>query len=179
MISVSCLIPAAGLGKRFQKSASGMPPKLELSLGSQTLLERTLSPFLTSPYVKEIILAVPPNKNGTFKKCLEKLGRKGKRIKLVAGGKTRTDSVYQALVASNRKIPWVIVHDAARPLLTSRSLESFLEQLGQSKALVLGRPLSATIKDVTEGRIQRTVPRDSLWAAETPQGFRKEILMKA
>jgi 2-C-methyl-D-erythritol 4-phosphate cytidylyltransferase/2-C-methyl-D-erythritol 2,4-cyclodiphosphate synthase len=176
-MKVSCLIPAAGFGERFKRSCPGQPRKLDLLLGGKTLLERTLEPFLASRQVAEIVLAVPPGKVGRFRKRFS--GLKGKTLKVVPGGKLRTDSVWNALRASSPKIPWVIVHDAARPLLDPKILGSFLVRLAKKKALIVARPVHPTLKYGPEGRILRTVPREGLWEAETPQGFRRDILGKA
>ncbi len=177
MISVSCLIPAAGLGQRFRESKKGLPPKLDLPLGGKKLLEKTLAPFLESPYVKEIILAVPRGSKFTFKKRLENSA--SKTIKIVEGGLRRTDSVYEALRHVNPKISWVIVHDGARPLLDKGMLSAFLKDLPKKKALIVARPVAPTLKLAKARSIQKTVPRRDMWEAETPQGFSKAGLKKA
>jgi len=178
MISVSCLIPAAGWGERFRRSSSDLPPKIDLVLGGERLLERTLRPFLATPDIREIVVAVPQaNKSRVAKRLRDLVG--SSKIKVVAGGKTRTESVENALRASDPDHPWVIVHDGARPMLSSSALSAFLEELPKSQALIMARPVHPTLKRARGTQIIATVSRENLWEAETPQGFHRSLLEKA
>jgi 2-C-methyl-D-erythritol 4-phosphate cytidylyltransferase len=105
----------------------------------------------------------------------------GQALKVVAGGPSRAESVAAALVGVDSEI--VVVHDAARPLVTPELVDAVVEELGEREDLagvIAATPLTDTVKEMGEGRlIERTVDRSRLWAAQTPQAFRTEALREA
>jgi 2-C-methyl-D-erythritol 4-phosphate cytidylyltransferase len=100
-------------------------------------------------------------------------------VEIVAGGKQRADSVKNALARVEADIDFVAVHDAARPLVVKQWIDKVFVAAEQSGAAILASPISSTIKRVENGRIVETVPRDKLWAAQTPQVFRRQLLLDA
>ena len=110
------------------------------------------------------------------------LAPKGLEVEVVEGGETRTDSVAAALGQAETDL--VVVHDAARPLVTTELIDTVIERLVESEGVdgvIAATPLTDTVKLVSrgKGRISRTERRDELWAAQTPQAFRSEPLRAA
>ena len=102
------------------------------------------------------------------------------RVRLLAGGAERQDSVRNALILVRSDQEIVLVHDGVRPCLPPALIERAAAAAMADGAAVLGVPVKDTIKETTaEGWVVRTVPREGLWAAQTPQAFRREILLAA
>lgn len=162
------LIVAAGRGERL----GGDVPKALVTVAGRPMVQWSLDTLRSLSAVTEIVVALPPEIVATAAKELE-------GATCVAGGAVRSQSVRAALGAASHPGP-VIVHDAARPLapaaVFSRALEEI--ELGRSDAVVVAAPLSDTVKEVAEdGRTVRcTLERSRLWAAQTPQVFRREAL---
>jgi len=107
----------------------------------------------------------------------------GKLEPLYCGGETRRDSVYNGLVAAMAAVEaddWILVHDAARPCLPRKDLDTLMRET-QNDAVggILALPIAETVKRAAEGRIQSTEDRSRLWLAQTPQMFRAGLLMQA
>lgn len=102
------------------------------------------------------------------------------RIVVVAGGATRSDSVAAAVAALPEALDVILVHDAARPLLTASTVRRCIEAAAGGVGAVAGLPATDTLKEVDEaGRIVRTPERARVWHAQTPQAFPAEVLRKA
>ena len=107
----------------------------------------------------------------------------GKLEPLYCGGETRRDSVYNGLVAAMAAVEaddWILVHDAARPCLPRKDLDTLMRET-QNDAVggILALPIAETVKRAAEGRIQSTEDRSRLWLAQTPQMFRAGLLLQA
>ncbi|MFO1095180.1 MAG: IspD/TarI family cytidylyltransferase [Planctomycetaceae bacterium] len=100
-------------------------------------------------------------------------------VEIVAGGKQRADSVKNALARVRADIDYVAIHDAARPLIFKPWIDKIFAAAEQSGAAIPATPISSTIKRVANRRIMETVPRENLWAAQTPQVFRRQLLLDA
>ncbi|HVE68949.1 MAG TPA: 2-C-methyl-D-erythritol 4-phosphate cytidylyltransferase, partial [Solirubrobacteraceae bacterium] len=131
------------------------------TLGGRPMLEWSLD-ALRAAGIEEIVVALPAGEDAPE-------GTVG-----VRGGETRTQSVAAALTAS-RGDP-VVVHDAARPLVTAETIRVALDGLEGHEAVVVATPVTDTIKEVAQGTVVRTVPREGLWAAQTPQVLRRAAL---
>src|SRR5687767_8199776 len=151
------LLVAAGSGERLGASR----PKAFVMLGGRPMLEWSLD-ALRAAGIEEIVVALPEGEAAPE-------GTVG-----VRGGATRTDSVRAALAASSGDP--VVVHDAARPLVTPETIRAALDGLEDHDAVVVAAPVTDTVKRVVEGRVVETVPRDDLWAAQTPQVVRRAAL---
>lgn len=179
---VSVIIPAAGLGLRFRESAKDkVTSKLYSKLGNQSLMGHVLSAFDSLAFVKEIIVAVEP---GTRKRFLSEIFSKTllrKPVILVEGGRTRAESVWNALKRVSKKSSYVCIHDAARPFIRPEWLTRLVKNLNGWDAVVLGRPAIPTVKVFNRktGEIKQTLDRTELFEAETPQLIKKEVLLQS
>ena len=151
------LLVAAGSGERLGASR----PKAFVVLGGRAMLEWSVD-ALRAAGIEEIVVALPEGERAPE-------GTVG-----VRGGATRTDSVRAALAASTGDP--VVIHDAARPLVTPETVRAALDALGDADAVVVATPVTDTIKRVSGGEVAETVPRDELWAAQTPQVLRRAAL---
>jgi len=171
-MNVLAIIVAAGQGVRM---GAGRPKAL-LRLGGMTLLERSLAAFLSHPRVDRVVAAVPdPDEVRRL------LGPSGDRVVLVRGGTTRQESVRCALLgATSMGDEIILVHDAARPLVTRALIDAVIASAEESGAAIPGLVPPDTIKQVDEeGAAVATLPRERLRLAQTPQGFRGDVLRDA
>ena len=172
------VVPAAGRGTRY----GGGTPKQYLALAGSTVLEHALAPFLADPHLSGAVVAIDP---GDRRFAALALAR-DPRVRSVPGGAARAESVDAGLAAVQAAVgpladPWVMVHDAARPLVTPVEIHLLLEALATSPdGALLGSPVTDTIKRVDGGgRVESTVDRSVLWRALTPQAFRLQTLLRA
>src|SRR5206468_4978871 len=100
-------------------------------------------------------------------------------IKLVKGGAERVDSVRHAIDAVDDAAELICVHDAVRPCVMDRWIDEVFEKAAATGAAILAAPISGTVKRVAKQTISETVSREGLWEAQTPQVFRKDVLIKA
>jgi 2-C-methyl-D-erythritol 4-phosphate cytidylyltransferase len=171
-MNILAIIVAAGQGVRMGAGR----PKAFLRLGGLTLLERSLAPFLTHPRVDRVVAAVPdPEEAGPL------LGPSAAKVVLVRGGATRQDSVRCALLAAPPGADEIIlVHDAARPLVTRAIIDAVIASARVSGASIPAVAPPDTIKQIDgDGAVVATLPRDRLRLAQTPQGFRGDLLRDA
>lgn len=164
------IITAAGSGKRMGR------PKQFLEIGGKPILEWAIAVFDRAEVIDEIILVVNKediDKAKTFKYLKIK--------QVVAGGEERQGSVNNGLkmVADDTDI--IVIHDGARPFISPEIIEKAVGEAKASGAVVVGVPVCDTIKQVTRDarRVMRTVDRSDLWKAQTPQVFRREIILEA
>ena len=170
------VVPAAGKGARF----GGDLPKQYVQVFGSSLLHHTLSALCRHPGVSgaQVVLA----KNDKHWPGWREMH--GKPVRSVVGGAERADSVLaglRGLPDEVRERDWVLVHDAARPCLPHADLSRLLD-LGGSHTVgaLLAEPVRDTIKrSNAEGEAEHTVPRDTLWRAQTPQMFRRATLLRA
>jgi 2-C-methyl-D-erythritol 4-phosphate cytidylyltransferase len=103
-----------------------------------------------------------------------------KMQRVVVGGASRQDSVFAALRAMERPTDFVLVHDGARPFVTADVTERVIEQAREHGGAIVAVPVKDTIKQASEnGTVHKTIPRERLWAAQTPQAFSYELLYRA
>lgn len=154
------LVVAAGRGERL--GARG--PKAFVTLAGRPLLEWSLQALRAAPSIAAVVVAVPPG--------VEYPGA-------VAGGAHRSASVRNALAAAPAD-DVVLVHDAARPLLTVELVEACIAGLAGFDAVVAAAPVTDTIKEADAERVvRRTLDRAALWAVQTPQVFQRGVLARA
>lgn len=175
-MNLAVILAGAGMGRRME----GSGPKLLLPLEGQTLLERAAHPFLAHPDVAEVVAVVPAELLEAARAALARVPRqRAVPARAVAGGATRQESVRLGLDALTSEAAYVAVHDVARPLATTALLERVLAAARASGAAIPALPMRDTVKEVAEGRVRRSVPRDHLMAAQTPQIFSRAILARA
>lgn len=186
-MKVIVIIPAAGLGTRMAPpSNKGKKSKQFTELAGTPILIHTLRKFAALPAISEIWIALRPSEISEFRSRLEAEAKDvmQKKVHLVEGGEHRQQSVANALrevSADNDDV--VLVHDAVRPFVTPEIIEEVIAAAQKYGAAIAGMPAVDTVKQVdrtSEGAvITATVPRERVVMAQTPQGFRYEVLKKA
>ncbi len=169
MIRTSAIIVAAGAGKRFGEM------KQFAYLRAKPVLEWTLERFEAHPEVDALVLVLPDEQDLKHYRL-----RYTKIVDIVRGGEKRQDSVWQGFRLLSAAAPEVVlVHDGARPLVSADLISRVIAAAHASGAAVPVLAIEDTIKEVRDGRIAGTVDRTFLARAQTPQGFRYDILKKA
>jgi 2-C-methyl-D-erythritol 4-phosphate cytidylyltransferase len=138
------------------------------------MLLRALRPFTSHPDVRHVVVALPAGFETQPPDWLAKLV--GERLALVAGGATRAQSVRAGLRALPELVGIVLIHDGARPFVSRDTIDGVLDKARAGVGAVAAIPVSDTVKDVEQERITRTVARDRLWRAQTPQGFPRAMI---
>jgi len=167
------VIVAAGSSQRM-----GGVDKVFALLGGKPLLGRVISVFQRCNLIDQIVVVVSKQSLG---KCQQLVAEQGwsKVTDVCAGGRRRQDSVVAGLSRLSH-CQWVVIHDGARPLVTEGLIEHGLEVARETGAAVAAVPVTDTIKVAGEDRIvQETPPRGNLWAVQTPQVFRFDIITEA
>ena len=167
------VIVGAGAGVR---AGPGEQKQFRPILGVPMLL-RALRPFTSHPAIGQVIVVVPAGFEARPPEWLGKLV--GERLTLVAGGVTRAQSVRAGLAALSPSAAVVLVHDAARPFVSRETIDGVLERARAGLGAVAAIQVTDTVKDVEQGRITKTVTRDRLWRAQTPQGFPRAMIERA
>ncbi|AHB87395.1 2-C-methyl-D-erythritol 4-phosphate cytidylyltransferase IspD [Thermosynechococcus sp. NK55a] len=166
------LIPAAGMGKRMGANHN----KLRLQLLGKPLLAWTLEAVAAAEAIEWIGVIGQPEDFPLWEALLGELNLR-QPVHLIAGGQTRQASVFHGLQALPETAERVLIHDGARCLATPNLINRCAQALGTYAGLIAAVPVKDTIKIVNrEGVVVQTPERDSLWAAQTPQGFRVEPL---
>ncbi|MDJ0729355.1 MAG: 2-C-methyl-D-erythritol 4-phosphate cytidylyltransferase [Crocosphaera sp.] len=161
------LIPAAGMGKRMGSDRN----KLLLTLLGKPLLSWTLLAAESSQKIDWIGIIGQPYDFSEFKSILDIISI-NKPVKLIQGGETRQESVYNGLQALPQEAKRVLIHDGARCLVTPNLLDRCAEEILTCQGLIAAIPVKDTIKIVDSNQfVQDTPNRSNLWAAQTPQGF--------
>ncbi|MBI1950485.1 MAG: 2-C-methyl-D-erythritol 4-phosphate cytidylyltransferase [Acidobacteria bacterium] len=171
-MTVAAILVAAGRGVRM----GACRPKAFLRLGGRTILERALGAFTSHPGIGRIVVAVADPTDAS-----DLLGPGAARALLVRGGEERQDSVRLALEAIGpAEADVILVHDAARPLVSRALIDSVIAAAAEHGAAVPVVPAADTVKRLgTDGSIEATLPRETLRLAQTPQGFRSAVLREA
>lgn len=175
-MSVWAILAAAGSGERLGLDR----PKAFAKLGDEPLLAEPLRRLDASPWVDAIVLVAPSGWEEPAILLAEEEGCDKVRA-CVTGGETRSDSVRAGLAEVPAEALVVLVHDAARPLLSDDVVERVLAPLSEGwDGVVPGLPVGDTLKRAgSDGDVQETVSRDGLWAIQTPQAFTAEALRRA
>lgn len=172
---VSVIIAAAGMSNRMGSKIN----KQFIAVGGKPILAHTIEKFERSRYIDEIILVAKEEEIEYCRKEIVKKYKFKKVTNIIRGGKERQDSVYNGILALNEKSDIVLVHDGARPFVKLENIEDGIKGVEKYGACVIGVPVTDTIKVVGEDNVISNTPRrDLLWAAQTPQCFFKEILIK-
>ena len=157
------------------RAGPGEPKQFRSILGVPMLL-RALRPFTSHPDVDHVVVALPSGYAERPPEWLERVV--GERLSLVPGGDTRVRSVAAGLRVL-RPSAVVLVHDAARPFVPRTTIDAVIERARAGVGAVAALPLGDTVKEVAEGggqRVARTVSRERLWRAQTPQGVPRQML---
>jgi 2-C-methyl-D-erythritol 4-phosphate cytidylyltransferase len=162
------VIAAAGSGERL--GAGG--PKAFVELAGRPLLDWSLDAFREASSIAEIVVAAPPGEE-------DAVAERG--VLAATGGEHRSESVANAVELCGEEV--VVVHDAARPLVTAELIDAVVDRLAsdqEAAGVIAAAPVTDTIKQASEaGEVRRTLDRDGLWAVQTPQAFRAGALREA
>lgn len=183
-MKVFVIIPAAGLGTRMAPAGKKTAAtKQFVEIDGAPVIIHTLRVFARNPQVEQIVVALRKNEMEQFSRLLEKERQVGK-VATVEGGEHRQQSVENAL-AHLKAAPddVVLVHDAVRPFVDDEIIDHVIREVEKHGAAVAGLPAVDTIKQVeraAEGAIvTSTIPRERVVQAQTPQGFRYELIKRA
>ncbi len=172
----SAIIVAAGSGVRLGSSA----PKAFTNIGGRTMLSYSLEAIRQVSSIGEVVITVPEGFETAARAEAAALGL-GVPLKVTPGGHERQDSVRIALGLTSSESELVIVHDAARPLATPAIFEACLNAAARAGGAIAAIPVADTLKRVVDGNssIAATIARAGLWQAQTPQAFRRYLLVAA
>ncbi len=173
---VEAIVPVAGLGTRLKTRQT----KPFVLLKNKPLFFYAVSALEKNPLIHQIILASHEKYIGTFQRWV-KVFRFRKVKKIIKGGETRQQSVYNALQWVDEDTDIVLVHDGARPFISADIIHESIQLCVRKKAVITAVPVKPTIKKVNRRSMQviETLPREDLWEAQTPQVFHKDLLIKA
>jgi 2-C-methyl-D-erythritol 4-phosphate cytidylyltransferase len=172
---VSAIIVAAGKGTRMGPNVD----KLFLELNGRPVVAHTWQRFDEAACIDEIVLVVRDGMQSAFT-ALAELCKFKKQFHLAIGGKERQDSVWNGLVAVSAETAIVAIQDAARPCTSPALIAATIDAARSAGAAVAAQPVIDTIKESADGkRIERTLDRARLWAVQTPQTFRLEVIRRA
>jgi 2-C-methyl-D-erythritol 4-phosphate cytidylyltransferase len=174
--TLAVILPAAGKSSRFHDRHYKKP---FIPLENRAVWLHSAERFLGRSDVKQTILVISPeDRDDFFAKFGANVAILG--IEVVNGGADRSASVSNALAHVKPAIEYVAVHDAARPCLANEWIDAVFAAAQQSGAAILAVPVTGTLKRVSAAMsIEATVSRQNLWEAQTPQVFRRELLMRA
>jgi 2-C-methyl-D-erythritol 4-phosphate cytidylyltransferase len=172
------LVPAAGTGMRMGDDQ----PKQYHLLAGRPMIRHALETLCASTRIQRVFVVLAEGDDIWERFDWSELGVKLSVLR--CGGATRADSVLNGLLAISAAVKpddWVLVHDAARPCLSSAQLDRLIDQVGHDEVGgLLAVPVADTLKrSGPDGRIEATVPRERLWQAQTPQMFRYGLLREA
>ena len=167
-MNVAAVVVAAGSGLRLGRAT----PKALVELAGRTILARSLAVF-DRPDITELVVVAPGP-------AVDRL-RAEHRVTVVAGGPSRSESVRRGLAAVSERSEWVLIHDAARPLVPATVISNVIAELqAGAEAVIPVLPVADTVKRIDgHGVVSETVDREMLRRVQTPQGFRLDVLRAA
>jgi 2-C-methyl-D-erythritol 4-phosphate cytidylyltransferase len=169
------ILPAAGKSTRFHNKAY---KKQYAPLEGRAVWLHSADRFVNRPDVSQVILVISPEDRELFDlRFASNVTILG--LQVVEGGAERADSIEKALAKVKPDAEYVCVHDAARPCLAEEWIDRVFAAAEKSGAAILALPIAGTIKRVKDDVITETVARAGLWEAQTPQVFRRELLLEA
>jgi 2-C-methyl-D-erythritol 4-phosphate cytidylyltransferase len=175
-MKVTALIVAGGKGSRMKEKTR----KQYLSIAGSPLLVHTLRIFSRLDEIQTICLVVPEADITYCHSLIFGLSDVQKKIDIVAGGNERQDSVYNGICGIRETSGIVVIHDGVRPFVSPDNIRKCIREAEKSGACILGVPASDTLKRVDAiGTVHKTVQRDSIWLAQTPQAFTYSLIKKA
>ena len=164
---INAIIPAGGTSSRF-----GNKNKLLEKINGKEVIKYTVQEFENSN-VDEIIICA----NVSIIEELQEILKDCRKVKIIEGGETRQASVFNGLKAS--ECDYVLIHDAARPMITTDLVNQTIEMVKDKNALTVATKTIDTIKEVEDGKITRTIDRAKLYNTQTPQAFKYELIKDA
>lgn len=171
----SAIIVAAGKGTRMGPNVD----KIFLEIAGRPVIAHTWKQFDDADGIDEIVVVVRDGMQPAFDELAKTLSLR-KSYRLVAGGAERQDSVWNGLEAVSKRTEIVAIQDGARPCTSPSLIRATIDAARQTGAAVAAQPITDTIKESADGKtVERTLDRSRLWAVQTPQTFRLEIIQRA
>ena len=164
---INAIIPAGGTSSRF-----GNKNKLLEKINGKEVIKYTVQAFENSN-VDEIIICA----NVSIIEELKSILKDCRKVKIIEGGETRQASVFNGLKAAD--CDYVLIHDAARPMISTDLVNQTIEMVKDKNALTVATKTIDTIKEVEDGKIIRTIDRSKLYNTQTPQAFKYELIKDA
>jgi 2-C-methyl-D-erythritol 4-phosphate cytidylyltransferase len=172
---VSAIIPAAGSGARM-----GGIKKPYIDLAGKPILAHTLTIFQQCPLVNSIVVVTAKDDEARCVQDVVTTYGIDKSLSIVAGGDTRQESVFNALQELSSNTDVVVIHDAVRPFVTEEMILQSIDNANQYGSAIVAVPVKDTIKESDDdGFVMKTLDRYRLWAIQTPQTFKYDLIMKA
>ena len=165
----AAVLPAGGLGKRM----GGNIPKQLMLLGGKPVYRYCLETFLNMDEIAEVVMAVPADWKDHFEKDFSH-----PKLKIVLGGAERWQSVENGVNALTSSAEYVLVHDVARPFISEEIIRDLCETLVTKGSCLVAKPAVDTIKIAKDGKVEKTIDRNTVWLAQTPQAARIDTLKK-
>lgn len=173
---ISAVIVAGGMGKRMGSKT----PKQFLSLKNKPILYHTIKRLGLIPEINEIIIVLPEDHISWFENEIMPKLDIDKKIKITMGGLERQNSVKNGLEKLDKKSSMVLIHDGVRPFVTKTEIKKLIDRCKKTGAVIPGVPVVETIKKCNGDKlIRKTISRENLFLAQTPQVFKTEVLKKA
>jgi len=166
--NVGLVIVCAGKGKRLGQD------KATIKLKGKPLFYRTYALFKNIKQVKQIVIVLR-------KEHFAKAGKiiNDKRVKFCEGGRERKDSVLNGILALDKSINYVLIHDGARPFTPRNVILNIIKELKKHPAVICGVRSKDTLKSISNGAVVKTLNRNNIFLVQTPQGFKKDTIVKA
>jgi len=175
MAKTYAFLLAGGTGSRLNKTV----PKQFLAISRKPILAYSLEKFNSLNIIDQIILVIPDGYLSKVNKIIKKY-KITKAVKIIIGGATRQESVYKALSFNFfQNKDFIIIHDTARPFVRTDLIKKCYQEIKSHKAVGLYVPVKETIAEVNLKLISKTLCRDKLYQAQTPQAFTYQIIKKA
>ena len=165
----AAVLPAGGLGKRM----GGNIPKQLMLLGGKPVYRYSLETFLEMEEIAEVVMAVPADWKDHFEKEFSH-----PKLKIVVGGAERWQSVENGVNALTSNAEYALVHDVARPFVSKEIIRDVCETLVTKGSCLVAKPAVDTIKIAADGKVQKTIDRNTVWMAQTPQAASIALLKK-
>ena len=173
---ISVIMPAAGLSLRMGADVR----KPFIMIGEKPVFFYTLEKFYNLKRVKEIIFVVNRKDLNTVKEKWPDELKAYKVSKVIAGGERRQDSIYNGLSQLDPDTKIILIHDAVRPLVHNEEIKAVIKSTEKIGAAIVASPMKLTVKKADSSlNIIKTVPRHDLWMAQTPQGFKRDLIVNA
>jgi len=170
-MKVAAIIVCAGRGKRLGAGTD----KAVVTLGGRPLFYHAVTLFQSAREIKEIVVVLR-KKNFALAK---RLFGPASRMRLVEGGRERQDSVRFGLRALSADVTHVLIHDGARPFASKRLITRVVKALKKAPAVICAVKAKDTVKTVSRGFVEKTLDRNRLCCVQTPQGFEKNLIIRA
>ena len=171
------IVPAAGIGSRMGAGSK----KPYLLLAGEPVLFHTLRRIKQARGCAEIVVVLHPDEfHSLSARSRKQMEQQFGVTKLAQGGPARQDSVWAGLQLTDPGLDIVLIHDAVRPLVDPAVVEEVAAKAAKTGAALAAIPATATVKEADAGdTVRRTLPRNLIWLAQTPQGFRRAVILEA